>query len=479
DSDNVHINWGWGGSYNGFFLLSNMVAGSYDFTDGNSMIIGLQPGSAYQDIQWTKQASGFEAASVGVMDISVINKRVAWAVGSDGSGNNASVKDVARTIDGNTWISDSINAEGTYNYSASMISAINMDTAWVALYGPSGGGKIVKTSDGGQNWTHQSTATFASPNGFPNVIHFWNANNGWCQGDPNDGYFEFYTTTDGGTNWIRVPEADIPASQSSEYGRVTNMAVYNDIVWFSTNKGRVFKSIDKGYSWEVYETPFDNSGFEMTFRDENNGVLITTDLDNNTLYKTTNGGENWSQVTYSGNLYFNDIEYVPGTNILISTGSDYETPAQGVSYSTDDGTTFNEYAEFYQNFQFLAIGAASADAIWAGGFNDDENNDGMWHFGPMLDTIDFSINNRQFCLNDSSVIFNDVSMEIYDSYEWEFGEGASPSTAIGTGPHVVKYTTEGSKNVKLIVTLASVEDSVLKRFSLYLFRDTIYRCNYW
>ncbi|MDA3953344.1 MAG: C10 family peptidase, partial [Bacteroidales bacterium] len=40
DSDNVHINWGWGGSYNGFFLLSNMVAGSYDFTDGNSMIIG-------------------------------------------------------------------------------------------------------------------------------------------------------------------------------------------------------------------------------------------------------------------------------------------------------------------------------------------------------------------------------------------------------------------------------------------------------
>ena len=475
DDDKVHINWGWGGSYDGYFLLSDMTPGSYDFTDGNSMIIGIQPGSAYQDIQWTKQASGFEAASRGVQYISVIDKRTAWATASDGSGGGAKVKDFTRTIDGFTWESDTINAPGTYGLSSAMISAIDENTAWVALFdGTNGGGKIVKTSDGGQNWTHQSSAAFTAPNGFPNVVHFWDANNGWCQGDPNGGYFEFYTTTDGGTTWTRVPEGNIPASESSEYGTVGYYAVYGDIVWFATNKGRIYKSTNKGLNWVVYQTPLSDASFELSFKDANTGIIQRRGQtgSNKVQYITTDGGENWTELNPTGNFYTNSFKYVPGENLLISTGSDYETPFQGVSYSTDDGATFTNYADFYQNFQFLAIGAAGDDAIWAGGFNEDENNDGMWHYGPMLDTIDFSVNKRKICLNDSSVIFNDVSIDSYDTYQWEFGDGASPSIANGAGPHTVKYTTEGSKNVKLIVTKAADEDSVVKNDLIYISSGT-------
>ncbi|MGM0406617.1 MAG: C10 family peptidase [Bacteroidota bacterium] len=470
DNNKVHINWGWGGSYNGYFLLSDMAPGSYDFTEGNAMIIGIQPGSAYQKMSWTKQASGFEEESRGVQYISAVSNRIAWAVAFDGSGNSNNVKEYTKTTDGFNWVSGEINATETDGYGTSMISAIDENTAWVALYDPTnGGGKIVKTSDGGQNWTHQSTATFSSPNGFPNVVHFWDENNGWCQGDPNDGYFELYTTTDGGETWTRVPESNIPDNLSGEYGTVGYYDVYGDNIWYATNKGRIFKSTDKGLNWVVYQTPISDASFELSFKNENVGIIQKRGSgDNKVQYITTDGGENWNELNPTGNFYTSSFKYVPDTNLLISTGSDYETPFQGLSYSTDNGKTFYEFEDFYKNFQFLSLGTAGIDAIWAGAFNQDKNNDGMWRYGEKFDTLDFSVNKRKFCLNDSSVIIYDNSLETYDTYEWDFGEGATPSLANGAGPHTIKYTTEGSKKIKLSVSKGGEEDSVIKNDLIYV-----------
>ncbi len=467
DNGLVHINWGWGGSANGYFQLADMTPGSADFTDGNSMIIGIKPGTNYQDIQWVKQASGFDAQYRAIQNISVVNNRVAWASSRDFSGGGAKVKDFTRTVDGNNWISGTINAAGTLNYSISMITAVNDTTAWAALFGPTGGGMIVKTTDGGINWTEQPTADFNGPNGFPNVIHFWDENNGWCQGDPNGGYFEMYTTDNGGETWTRVPEGNIPANLSEEYGRVTHMAVYGNIVWFSTDHGRIFKSTDKGLTWDVFQGPLTNSSYKMTFKNENIGVMFSTDLTNSIAYKTTNGGESWSLLSYTGNLYFSDISYVPDTNLLISTGSDWQTPHEGVSYSTDDGATWTDYADYYKNFEFFAIGAKSIEAIWAGGYNLDKHTDGVWHYGPILDTVDYVVDERNECTG-ISLTFEDKSLETHDSYEWEFGDGATPLTATGPGPHVVEYTIGGYKDIKLVVTDGAVEDSIVKSDYIYI-----------
>lgn len=38
-----HVNWGWGGDYDGFFLLSNLNPNSWDFSSGQSAVIGLMP----------------------------------------------------------------------------------------------------------------------------------------------------------------------------------------------------------------------------------------------------------------------------------------------------------------------------------------------------------------------------------------------------------------------------------------------------
>ncbi len=50
-----------------------------------------------------------------------------------------------------------------------------------------------------------------------------------------------------------------------------------------------------------------------------------------------------------------------------------------------------------------------------------------------------------------NMLFTDVSQGAAVSYQWDFGTGANPSTAIGLGPHQVIYTSPGLKNVSLIV----------------------------
>jgi hypothetical protein len=45
DGDYFHCNWGWGGSYNGYFLLSNLSAGGYTFGQGQAAVMGIEPQS--------------------------------------------------------------------------------------------------------------------------------------------------------------------------------------------------------------------------------------------------------------------------------------------------------------------------------------------------------------------------------------------------------------------------------------------------
>ena len=40
-----HFNWGWGGSYNGYFQLSNLATGSYTWNQNQQLIIGITPGT--------------------------------------------------------------------------------------------------------------------------------------------------------------------------------------------------------------------------------------------------------------------------------------------------------------------------------------------------------------------------------------------------------------------------------------------------
>lgn len=64
---------------------------------------------------------------------------------------------------------------------------------------------------------------------------------------------------------------------------------------------------------------------------------------------------------------------------------------------------------------------------------------------------DFGISSGGNCLGDT-IIFADNSSGDIDGWMWDFGDGASPQTATGKGPHSVVYSNPGSKNVSLTIS---------------------------
>ena len=48
-NDLFHMNWGWGGSYDGFFNIDNLVAGGYNFYTGHKIAYNLYPGENYPE----------------------------------------------------------------------------------------------------------------------------------------------------------------------------------------------------------------------------------------------------------------------------------------------------------------------------------------------------------------------------------------------------------------------------------------------
>jgi hypothetical protein len=49
-----HVNWGWGGSYDGYFYLNNLKPGGSDFTSSQCAIVGVIPRTLYQGIDTNK-----------------------------------------------------------------------------------------------------------------------------------------------------------------------------------------------------------------------------------------------------------------------------------------------------------------------------------------------------------------------------------------------------------------------------------------
>lgn len=218
--------------------------------------------------QWTPQVSNIDPNNY-VQFIDAVDTNIVWGLTSARAGQTIPVQEFTRTVNGgSTWVAGTIN--NAVNHGPSSIMALNADTAWVAMFNVSGGGTILRTDDGGANWTPQTTATFAAPGGFPNIVHFFDANDGICMGDPNGGYFEIYTTNNGGTNWVRVPQANIPANQAGEFGITDVFTSFGDsTLYFGTNQGRIYKSLDRGQSWTVASTPYTGFLGAITFKDVN------------------------------------------------------------------------------------------------------------------------------------------------------------------------------------------------------------------
>ncbi|MCX6294709.1 MAG: C10 family peptidase [Bacteroidetes bacterium] len=464
--NHFHINWGWGGSLNGYFYLTALNPGSYNFSSDRQATIRIRPlssavpiadfivsntipaiaapvdftdqslnsptswlwtfdggtpatstlqnptgitfatngyhvitltatNAAGSDIKtreryikvggtptvWIRQNSSFPAASRGIDEIDILDANTVWAKGYNGTNPTGYIREFTKTNNGGTtWNPGSINFTGSTNYGVSNLFEFDYLNAYACMFPLTGtGGAIVKTTDGGTTWAIQPTATFT--NSWADFVHFFDANNGVAVGDPATSTTDFviYTTSDGGTTWTQVSTGSLPNSLSGEASIVNLYTAVGNTMWFATNKGRMYKSTNKGLTWAVSTTGFPSS-YNMRFKDASNGIAVSDTLPYN-MKKTIDGGTTWTALAPTGFLVKRPvISYVPGTASRWFDVASY--PSNGSSYSIDDCASMLNVDT--GSVQFTAVSFFDVNTGWAGSFNTSPTVDGIYKWDPSV-----------------------------------------------------------------------------------------------
>ncbi len=193
------------------------------------------------------------------------------------------------------------------------------------------------------------TATPGPPIASPNIrsLHMIDALNGW-------GLSDLYVlrTTDGGTTWYNVLFESLPVS--GFFASPTNAWVISN--YADTSVGSLYRTTNGGLNWTKYDVPF-NGGY-IQFLDDNNGFVLYGEASGMQkqaveLYQTTDGGATWT-------LKYTNNPLVPGTGTSLPfsghkygmtfrdtttgwIGGDYPTNGYIYLYKTmNSGTTWSQ-----------------------------------------------------------------------------------------------------------------------------------------
>lgn len=182
----------------------------------------------------------------------------------------------------------------------------------------------------------------------------------------------------------------------------------------------------------TYELSFKT---QYQFEDEWEGFIVEYTLD---------GGDTWSKLNNTQEAgWYTTISHpqsVFGAEVPIfsgNTGGAYITKNTDVSSLSGSGRVGFRFA-FKTDAATVDVGMAIDDFVLS---------------GPQTNaTADFTSTPAGLNICEGSVItYYDNSAGSISSYNWNFGAGADPATAVGRGPHEVTYSTSGLKDISLTV----------------------------
>jgi photosystem II stability/assembly factor-like uncharacterized protein len=217
-------------------------------------------------IDWNNQISGTNNLLLGVQ---FFDSMTGWAVGDSGK--------ILKTIDGGeNW---QFQPSGTSNILRSVFF-INSQTGWAA----GDTGTVLKTTNGGINWTFQ---TGVNSNNL-NSIRFINENTGWIACSQ-----AVYKTTNGGINWV--------LNYNSIRNLVSIFFIDDNTGWVTGNVYTIMKSTDGGMTWNNQISAVNGKNdsppgvyTSVYFIDANTGWYTSAHSFGGSIYKTSNGGDNWT-----------------------------------------------------------------------------------------------------------------------------------------------------------------------------------------
>lgn len=192
---------------------------------------------------------------------------------------------------------------------------------------------------------------------FYDAMAFFDEQEGIAMGDPTDNCLSVIKTIDGGKSWFKLDCSLLPevaAGEAAFAASNSNISIYKNNVWLVSGgkRARVFHSLDRGATWEVYNTPM-LQGQTMTgiysvdFYDENLGIIFGGNWEDKAFNEgnkaiTTDGGKTWKLRSNGfGPGYRSSVRFIPGTkgSGIVAVGS------PGVSYSSNRGLDWVELSD--------------------------------------------------------------------------------------------------------------------------------------
>ena len=274
------------------------------------------------------------AVSSSVRAIEVVDENTVWFTGSKGH--------IGYTEDaGKTWVIDSLKVD-SLNLEFRSIAVTGNSVLILSVASPA---LLFESSDKGKNWN--LVYKEEDPKAFYDAMTFWDDQNGIAIGDPTDGCLSIIITRDGGKSWSKLSCDRLPTSTEGEAAFAasnTNVVTYADHAWIVTGgaSARVFKSLDKGENWSVYNTPIAQGGkmtgiFSVDFFNEKEGIIFGGNWEDKSDFKkskalTTDGGKSWNLIDGKPG-YMSCVQYIPGTKGegIVACGS------EGLAISKDGG----------------------------------------------------------------------------------------------------------------------------------------------
>lgn len=190
---------------------------------------------------------------------------------------------ILKTTDaGLNWITPVMDVSGTEDYYS--VYFINNNTGWVC--GEESGGRIRKTTDGGDIWISQGGASGTTR---LNGIRFRNANVGIAVGTGG----AIYRTSNGGDNW-----AAVSSGVTSELFEVDFSASGTLNSWYIAGAGgRILRSTDNGVTWGLLTSGIGTSMYTVSvinrdtvFMTGANGIILRSY--NGSVLTSVTGNEN-------------------------------------------------------------------------------------------------------------------------------------------------------------------------------------------
>ncbi|NUN10089.1 MAG: T9SS type A sorting domain-containing protein [Ignavibacteriaceae bacterium] len=260
------------------------------FSDNNNGFVVSTAGFAAKSSDGGKT---FSLLSTGVSfdlnEVKALSPSLAFVAGKEGK--------VINTTDGGaTW--NVLNTGLATNVELLGLDFISPTTGWA------GGtnGLIVKTTDGGATWVQQS---------LPSATLIWDmdfvdANTGWaaCSGE------KVFRTTDGGTTWAE----QLSIGGLGLYGI---SFIDSDFGITSGTSGNTYFTTNSGQQWTPATTKPGTSVWSVAYHRTINGTIALAACASGYVFKSTDGGANWTEEPRLTISTFDDIEFSDAANAWV------------------------------------------------------------------------------------------------------------------------------------------------------------------